>query len=141
MKEEEHVRCRGHRLVSALHQTTFEVTTTTDLTPAGDCIIGIGADKGASDLSPRFRELLASPDAVLVTTLSCGDVEVEVISHGGPGLTLNHPHDLVWRRSTFTCDRTIGILSDRTARTLPGNLVKRLKCGDEMEIELVVTVP
>ncbi len=137
MKAEERISCQGHANVSALHPTTFEITTAGELTPAGDCIIGVRADKGASDLSPRFREVLSSPDAVLVTILSCGDLEVEVRSRGDPGITLRHPHDLVWRKSPFTCDRTIGILSDCTARTLDRRLVNKLRLGEEMEVLMV----
>ncbi len=75
---------------------------------------------------------------MLVTTLRCGDLEVVVRSEGHPGLALDHPTDLVWRRSEHVCGRTIGIHSDCVARTLPRELVERLRAGEALEAELVV---
>lgn len=138
MAVRELIRCRGHPLVSSRHPTTFEVTKDEHLTAAGDCIIGIGADRGAADLSDAFREALGQEGAVLVTTLRCDGCEVVVHSEGHPGLALDHPTDLVWRRSEHVCGRTIGIRSDYVARTLPRELVERLRAGEPLEAELVV---
>jgi hypothetical protein len=132
------IRCRGHPLVASSHPTTFELTKETHLTPAGDCIIGIGADKGAADLSTAFREALRRHDAVLVTTLRCEGIEVVIRANGHPGLTLEHPTDLVWRRSDYVCGRTIGIRADHVARTLPSPLIDRLRSGAQLEAELTV---
>jgi len=141
MKAREVVRCRGHPNVRALHPTTFEVTRDAELTPAGDCVIGIAAKRGAIDLSSQFRSLLAREGSSLVTRLRCGDLCVEVHAEGSPGLSLDHPHDLVWRRSSFTCGRTIGVRSDYTAATLPRELIARLAEGEEMIVELEVECP
>jgi uncharacterized protein len=138
MAVRELIRCRGHPLVSSRHPTTFEVTKDEHLTAAGDCIVGVGADRGAADLPGAFRKALAQEGAVLVTTLRCDGLEVEVRSEGHPGLVLDHPTDLVWRRSEHVCGRTIGIRSDYVARTLPRELVDRLRAGEPLEAELVV---
>lgn len=139
MAARELIRCRGHARVLARHPTTFELTTEPELTSAGDCIIGVDADKGAADLSEEFQSALRREGAVLVTTLRCGDLEVVIRSRGHPGLVLDHPTDLVWRRSEHICGRTIGIRSDHVARTLPRQLVGRLQNGEELEAELVVS--
>lgn len=138
MAVHELIRCRGHALVSARHPTTFELTAEPHLTSAGDCIIGVAADKGAADLSDEFRTALQQKGAVLVTTLRCDDLEVVVRSEGHPGLMLDHPTDLVWRRSEHVCGRTIGIRSDCVARTLPRDLVERLRARAALEAELIV---
>lgn len=138
MAVRELIQCRGHALVSARHPTTFELTAEPHLSRAGDCIIGVGADKGAADLSGEFRAALQREGAVLVTTLRCDDLMVEVRSEGHPGLLLDHPTDLVWRRSDHVCGRTIGIRSDCVARTLPREFVERLQAGAALEAELVV---
>ncbi len=138
MGAHELIRCRGHALVSARHPTTFELTAEPHLTAAGDCIIGIDADKGAADLSDEFRAALGRKGAMLVTTLRCGDLEVVVRSEGHPDLALDHPTDLVWRRSDHVCGRTIGIRSDYVARTLPRTFIERLRAGEALEAELVV---
>jgi hypothetical protein len=141
MKAQEVMRCRGHPLVTGSHPTTFEITCEEHLTLAGNCIIGIGADKGCAGLSAEFRDLLTHDDAVLVTRLFAGNVEVEVRSRGSAQLTLDHPADMVWRRSRFTCGRTIGICSDYVAATLPRELVALLRTGAEMTVTLTVSRP
>jgi hypothetical protein len=140
MEAAERIRCRGHPLVRATHRTTFEVTTDDHLTRQGDCIIGIRADKGAAGLSADFRRVLADDRAVLLTTLSAGGSSAEVRGRGSSKMTLRHPTDLVWRRSSHVCPRTVAILCDHTAATLPRDLVSALREGALMELELAVVV-
>ena len=111
------------------------------LTKNGNCIIGIAADKGCAGLSAAFKKVLANDDAVLTTRLSSGDVTVEVTSHGSSRFTLDHPTDMVWRRSSFVCGRTIGILSDHVAADLPKALIANLVAGKEMIVTLTATRP
>ncbi|OPX64478.1 MULTISPECIES: DUF371 domain-containing protein [unclassified Methanoregula] len=141
MEAQEIIRCRGHPLVLGTHPTTFEVTREDHLTKNGNCIIGIASDKGCGDLSETFREILSHDDAVLLTHLACGNTVVEIRSRGSSSFTLDHPTDLVWRKSAFVCGRTIGILSDTVARTLPRELVQCLERGEEMVVTLTVTRP
>jgi hypothetical protein len=141
MEAQEIIRCRGHPVVLGNHPTTFEVTCEDQLTENGNCIIGIAADKGCAGLSPGFKAVLAHDDAVLVTRLACGRTVVEVRSSGSSRFTLDHPADMVWRKSPFVCSRTIGILSDRVALTLPRELIAELARGKEMVVTLTATRP
>jgi hypothetical protein len=141
MKAQEIIRCRGHPLVLGTHPTTFEVTCEEQISRNGNCIIGVAADKGCNGLSPEFRALLSHDDAVLITQLCSGTITAEIRSQGSVHLTLDHPTDIVWRRSTFTCGRTIGIYSDQVAATLPRELIARLRNSAEMTVTLSVTRP
>ncbi len=141
MKAQETIRCRGHSLILGTHPTTFEITTEKHLTCQGNCIIGVDADKGCEGLSAAFKDVLARDSAELVTHLSCNGIEVTVHSKGSSKFTLSHPTDLVWRRSTFVCPRTIGILSDQVAATLAEELIAALKTGAEMVLTLTATCP
>jgi hypothetical protein len=134
----ETIRCRGHRNVISRHPTTFEITKDVHLTCRGDCIIGVGADKGAADLSPEFRAALSRDDAVLSAMLTCGNISVLVISRGSSEFVLDHPTDLVWRRSRHVCGRTIGIGASQTARTLPRDLIDCLRTGSDLIVEMTV---
>ena len=127
----------GHPEVTATHRTTFEITAEEHLSPSGTCIIAVRSEKGAVDLSDEFRELIQSPGCRLTTELRCGDVVATVTSSGSPDLLLDHPTDLVWRRSSFTCGRTIGLYSDQTAGTLPRELIVLLKQGERLDITLI----
>ena len=141
MKATETVIAHGHPLVRGTHATTFEVTTEEELTLYGDCIIAVGADKGAAALSPEFRDVLSREGAHLTTRLVCRDLCIEVRSAGGQGITLEHPTDLVWRRSSFCCGRTIATGSDLVARTLPRELIKYLQEGAIVRVEMVAECP
>jgi len=133
------IYCRGHQNVTALHPTTLEITTEDRLTSRGDCIVGIAAGTGLLDLSPGFRALLARDDARLVTLLSCGGMEVRVQSCGSSSMTLDHPSDLVWRKSSYVCGRTVGIRSDTAACDLPRKMVDRLREGRDLAVVMTVT--
>ncbi|WP_298667237.1 DUF371 domain-containing protein [uncultured Methanofollis sp.] len=141
MKAQDTIHCFGHANVQALHRTTFEVTKEADLSPAGDCIIGVSADKGAADLDPALKTLLADDRAEVTTRLRAGGIEVVVRSHGSAALTLNHPTDLVWRRSTFACGRTVTVGSDTVARTIDRRLVAALADGADLIVEIEASVP
>ena len=141
MEAQEIIRCRGHSLVLGTHPTTFEVTREDHLTVNGNCIIGIGADKGCAGLSPAFKNVLAHDDAILITRLECEGVVAGIRSSGSSQLVLDHPTDMVWRKSGFVCGRTIGIQSDAVALTLPRELMKNLVLGKEMVVTLTATRP
>jgi len=141
MEAQEIIHCRGHPLVSGNHPTTFEVTIESHLTSTGNCIIGIAADKGCAGLSEEFKNVLAHDDARLLTRLACGDAKAEIHSRGSSQFTLDHPTDMVWRKSPFVCGRTIGILSDQVAATLPDELIENLIAEKEMVVTLIATRP
>jgi uncharacterized protein len=141
MKAQEIIHCHGHPLVLGTHPTTFEVTCEDHLTTNGNCIVGIAAETGCAGLSPSFKSVLAHDDAILLTRLECDGIVVEVHSHGSSQFSLNHPTDMVWRKSTFVCGRTIGILSDLVAAMLPKELIQSLKEGKKMTVTLIATRP
>jgi hypothetical protein len=141
MRAREVVVCRGHANVTGTHRTTFEVTCEDHLSPSGHCIIGVGADRGAADLSDGFRRIIADDRAKLYTTLSTEEYSVCIHSRGHRDMTLDHPTDLVWRRSGFVCGRTVGIHSDHTAATLPRGLIAALREEAELVVEMVAVIP
>jgi|GEM_PF-56125 hypothetical protein len=132
------IRCRGHPNVTGRHSTTLEITREGHLSCQGDCIIGIDADAGASGLPPAFVKVLAHDDAVLHTRLRCREHCITIISRGSTAMTLDHPTDLVWRKSSFVCGRTVGIHSDKAARDLPRELIDYLQDGEDLIVEMTV---
>lgn len=138
----ERLICSGHPNIRALHQSTFEVTKEESLTPSGTCIIGVHADKGPCDLDPEFRKALTSDTALLVTTLSAGKEICTITARGSSQLTLSHPTDLVWRRSSYVDGRTIGVHADFTAKTLPRELIAALAKEKKMTVYMeIFTIP
>jgi len=137
MEIREVIQCRGHTNITSRHPTTFMITTEGEMTLNGDCIIGILADKSLIDLSEAFSDLLSDDRTILRTILSVEDIVYEIESRGSDQMTLDHPTDLVWRRSDFVCGRTIGIRSNCVARTLPEALIQALSSGALMQVTLI----
>lgn len=135
----ETIKARGHCNVLSLHKTTFEVTKETHLTPRGDCIIAVAADKSMPDFSPEFKEALRRYGAVLHIRIRCGSLEEDVTAYGSPNLILSHPTDLVVRKSDFICPRTLAIKANKAAVDFNRTLVRCLQQGLPVEVDLRIS--
>ena len=120
------VRFRGHPMVSSLHPTTIEVTTEDHLSENGDCIIGVGADKGCSQLDPAVKECLRHEGSKVTLRIVVGSSTFEVRATGDPALALSHPRDIVIRKSQFVSDRTLALRASAASRDIPRGMVRLL---------------
>ena len=127
MRVTEKIRAYGHEEVRSTHETTFEITKEKSLTERGDCIIAVGATKGAKDLDPRFREAVKSKASRIKITVEVGRLKEVVKAKGTPRLLLTDPSDLVVRKSDYVCGRTVAIGADKAAQDLSRELVEKLK--------------
>ena len=139
----ETIRARGHENVTAEHASTVEVTTDDWLTPAGDCIVAVAADRAPRDFSGAFREACRSPEATITATLTVeGDDrthEETITGRGDPGLALVDDRSMVGRTSDYTDDeRTILVEADKAAADLDRDLVASLAAGAECRLRLEV---
>jgi hypothetical protein len=130
---------RGHENVQSTNRTTFEITKDEHLTRRGDCIIAVGATKGAADLNPEFKEAARTEHArILITIETDGDIEV-VDAWGNPQLSFMHPTDLVVRKSDYICSRTLAIYADKVAEDLSRRLVEKMRNPNQkVKITLIV---
>ena len=136
---EETVRAVGHDNVTARHTSTFEVTTDDFLTPAGDCILGIRADRAPRDFASSFTDQCADADATIVATLSAAGHTQTVTGRGHPALTFASSRSLVARTSTYVDDRTVMVAADHAAGDLDRSLVDALASGATLTVTLRVT--
>jgi hypothetical protein len=137
MRAVEKINAYGHENVRSTHETTFEITKEKKLTKHGDCIIAVGATKGANDMDPRFREVVKREGAKITITIEAGGVKEVVDTRGTPRLRLTHPTDLVVRKSDYICSRTIAIRADKAASDLSRELVEKLRnSGQKVTITL-----
>lgn len=115
------------------------ITKDLEVGPKGDCIIGIGADKSVSDL-PLELKRVASSNKELVITFMIGGMTEKVRARGHPSLTLDHPTDLVVRKSSFICGRTLAINADKAAADLSRNFTAALRNPNtKLEIKIAVS--
>lgn len=128
----------GHKNITSANRATFEITKETHLTKRGDCIITVGSDKGAKDLSLQFKKTAQSESARIKITVEVGR-EVEVIDAcGSPQLSFTHPMDLVVRKSDYVCGRTLAIRADKAANDFSRTLVERLR-NPKQRVKITLT--
>lgn len=135
---QEVVRACGHEHVTATHASTWELTSDDWLTPAGDCIIGIEADRVPAEFSDEFVTACRDSDATITATLSADGHEQVVTGRGHPDLTFESERSIVVRTSDYTDDRTVVVGADAAAADLDRELVTALAQGAEVRLTLRV---
>jgi len=129
----------GHKNIQATHETTFEITEETTLTKCGDCIIAIGATKGAADLPLEFKKAARKKSAQTIITIEAGELKEVIRARGSPRLLFTHPMDLVVRKSDYVCGRTLAIRADKAASDLSRRLIDKIR-GSSQRIRITLTV-
>ena len=132
------IKARGHENVLSLHKSTFEITKDKDLSLAGDCIIGLDIDKSMEDFPDEFKEKLANDDTKVIVELRTPNASDTIEGYGHHDLTLSHPTDIVCRKSTFVCSRTLMIKSNKAAIDLNRDLINDLANGEYMEVNIIL---
>ncbi len=134
------ITAKGHPLITARHPTTLMITKDSEVGPGGDCIIAVAASKGAIEFSDEFKKAIRSGAAVTIVIESGGGVE-KVHAFGHPSLTLEHPTDLVVRKSKFICGRTLAIRADKAAAGLSRSFVSKLQSPMSVSVMIEVASP
>ena len=132
------IRAYGHENVRSKHKSTFEITTDKDLTLSGDCIIGLDMDRTMLDFPEEFKSKLKSCDTRVVVNLRTVNGFDSICGWGDDGLTLCHPSDIVCRKSSFVCDRTLMVGADKAARDLDEVLISDLANGGVLDVEIIL---
>ena len=129
---------RGHPNVKSTYRSTFMTTREEELSTRGDCIIVVGAEMGLRDMPDEAKRLAREEDTRIIFRLTVGDVVFEARGHGNPGLEYTDPVDMVARRSSYTCGRTLMIGSDKTSTEIPTEIIESLRDpGTIARIELI----
>lgn len=139
MRLSESFEARGHPNIRSTHRTTIMVTRDDWLTPRGDCVVAVRAEKGLSDLSPELKEMMKRPNSKIELVIAAGNRAFKVTGRGDPGLILSHPTDIVARRSRHICERTLMIQADKAACDMSEALVDLIKDADRV-INVAISV-
>ena len=129
----------GHQNIRASHPTTIMFTKERHVTKNGDCVVAVDADKAVADLSVEFKSALRQPNAKLTIELEVDGLKGQINAFGSPELTLNHPNDLVIRKSEFISDRTLAVKADKSSCNLSKAVVEKLK-NPKQKVTLTLTV-
>lgn len=135
----EYLHAHGHEHVRATHASTVEITRDDWLTPAGDCIVGIEADRAPADFAPSFVRTARSSAARIVLDVVTPTARDRIVGRGDPALTFDSGRCLVARTSGHVDDRTVLVRADRAAADLDRQLVTALREGAPMTVRIGVT--
>lgn len=138
MTHVERVQATGHGNVSGQHASTYEVTTEDFLTEAGDCILGIEADRAPADFSEEFVTAAQDDSATITATLEAADTSVTITGRGDPRLTFENEVSMVGRTSDYVDDRTIMVEAGKAAADLDREIVTALADGADLTVTLTV---
>lgn len=127
MKVVEKLTARGHESILATHRSTFEITKDAHLTQRGNCVVAVAADKGVRELSDELKRVLRKTSSKLTIVLQAGQEREVVEASGTPELALSHPRDIVVRKSSFVCNRTLAVKANKVAKDFSRKFVKQLR--------------
>ncbi|USH00034.1 DUF371 domain-containing protein [Thermococcus argininiproducens] len=134
----ERIICYGHENVRATHRSTLEITKEDYLTPKGDCIICIRANKGLNELSDELKEALKRGKKVKIRIIVDGLVD-ELEAFGDERLNFESEVSMVIRKSTYIDGRTLAIRANKAAKDIKRDIVEKLKNPEQkVIIELIV---
>ena len=117
----------GHKNIRSLHQKTIEITKEENLTPSGDCIIGVNANHACYDIPDQIKEELRKPDSKIKFSVIVNDHVFEINGVGHKDLELTHSEDIVIRKSDFICPRTMAVKCDKASDSIPRLMIKLLQ--------------
>jgi hypothetical protein len=123
----ESVTAYGHRNLRCIHKTTLEITKALDVTPRGDCIVAVNANKSLRDLGKSLKGIINRPSSKVTVTLEVGGITDTVEGSGDPRLSLASPEDIVCRKSNFASDRTLMVRANKAAADIDRRIVQALK--------------
>ena len=134
------IRAEGHPNVRATHKTTLEITKESYLTPRGSCIVGINAEIGISEIPQEIKGYLSLPEPVTITLeLPEYGLKEKIMAFGDSRLSFKHPADIVVRKSSYACGRTLAVRADKAAADLNREFVKLLR--DKAKLLFVIEIP
>ena len=124
---QDEIMFHGHQNVRSNHPRTIEVTRHENLTLRGDCIIGVRANKACSTLKENLKNRLRIEDSVVTMEIIVGNDSCRIDGSGSGQLTLEHAHDVVLRKSSFVCPRTISVRCDKGSNEIPRKIISGLQ--------------
>lgn len=127
---------KGHENIRSNHKSTFEITTDSELTPKGDCIIGVSSNKTMNNFPEEFREKIKNSSTEIHVILDTENGHDEIVGYGDENLNLTHSSDIVCRKSNYICNRTLMINSNKAAKDLDKNLIKDLQQCMEIKVTI-----
>ena len=129
---------KGHHNVTSTHKSTFEVTMDKEIGIKADGIVGVSSETKLADFPPELQKAIKKENKLIKVQLKTENAFDEIKGYGHPKLTLDHPTDMVCRKSKFKCSRTLMIKANKAAIDLKKELINDLKEGKDLKVKIIV---
>lgn len=130
----------GHPNITAKHRTTLEVTKDCEISKRADCVIGVSADKSISEIPDNAKTEIKKGTRVEVEiVLQNYGLKETLHGFGSSAMNFTHNRDIVIRKSSFICGRTLLIRANKSAVDLDREFVELLK-DKKTELKLLFKV-
>jgi hypothetical protein len=131
---------RGHKKILATHATTVEITTETNLTEKGNCILLVGCEVACAHIPEEMKTLMRSSLAEVSFQFEAGGIKDVVRGYGDPALSLSDEISMVLRKSGYVSPRTAAVRCDKSARAINRELVRALRKEAVCRVTLKVRI-
>ncbi|MFY9638457.1 MAG: DUF371 domain-containing protein [Methanobacterium sp.] len=128
----------GHPNISSKHTTTLEFTKDRDIGKTADCIIGVRSPVSMDNIPDEISKAIQEDKKLITLRLETENAVDEIKGYGNPELTLDHPTDMVSRKSDFKCSRTLMINADKAAVDLKKELINDLKNSKPLKVTIII---
>jgi hypothetical protein len=129
---------KGHPNVTSRHKTTFEFTKDHEIGKTADCIIGVESPVSMDNIPEEMIRAIQEEKTIITLKLETENAVDEIRGYGHPELTLDHPTDIVSRKSDFKCSRTLMINADKAACDINKKLINDLKNSKPLKVTIIV---
>jgi uncharacterized protein len=128
---------KGHPNVTSRHKTTFEFTKDHKIGKTADCIIGVESPVSMNNIPKEMVRKIQDETTIIILRLETENAVDEIKGYGHPELTLDHPTDIVSRKSDFKCSRTLMINADKAACDLNRELINDLRNSKPLKVTII----
>jgi hypothetical protein len=128
----------GHPNITSKHKTTLELTRDMEIGKTADCIIGVGSKISMENIPKEILNAIKKEETLILLRLETENGFDEIKGYGHPELTLDHSTDMVTRKSTFKCSRTLMINADKAACDINNRLIDDLKKSKDLKVTIII---
>ena len=129
---------KGHPNITSKHKTTLEFTKDPDISIRADCIIGVKSQVSMDNIPQEIVDSIKEDNKLITLRLETENAVDTIRGYGHHELTLDHPTDMVSRKSDFKCSRTLMINADKAAIDLKTELINDLKHCKPLKVKIIV---
>jgi hypothetical protein len=129
---------KGHPNITSKHKTTLEFTKDPDIGITADCIIGVKSQVSMDNIPREITQAIKEDNRPITLKLETENVADTIRGYGHHKLTLDHPTDMVSRKSDFKCSRTLMINADKAAIDLKTDLIKDLRDCNPLKVTIII---